>query len=421
LVGEQQPQQKLEIKDSFFPQEMDEAYRVQKKTKASRKLVWIFSVLSLVLIGAGAVFVLPKAEVTIFPKSEAISRDMEVTVSPSVKAPDSLKLVLPGVWFDEVVEVKKQLEAQGKKEVGNKASGTVRIYNFTRSPLNLKAGTTVLTAGSKKYVLSKDLQGVPIAKYKNTQTKEVDVNSLPDPVEVVAEEGGESSNLPAGTRLEITNQVFGSQPQFLYARTESGILGGTSRYLSQITEEDINRAKLLLEEQIVMSLGEKYKSQGLKFDPQAFGFEIVEFASDKAVGAQSPTFEAKLKARAFGLAYEPEQLNDMVYDRIRQTLSANKDLAPQDGNQLNFTVKSKETAQQIMILSVKFQSKAYSSLKDLSDLKKKMVLKKPDQVNDLIREVNSVERVDIQLAPAWQKYFPVLPSNIHIITSFQGT
>jgi len=107
--------------------------------------------------------------------------------------------------------------------VGSRADGTVRIYNFTKAPINLKAATTVLSVNGQNYTLVPDLVQIKPTKYSNSATKEVDLSSLGDPVEITAQTGGQIGNLPAGTRLEISNQVFGSKPQLLFAKSDSPI------------------------------------------------------------------------------------------------------------------------------------------------------------------------------------------------------
>src|SRR6185369_9547196 len=98
------------------------------------------------------------------------------------------------------LELRDKFTATGKKEVGNKASGSVVIYNLTGKPLNLKAATTTLTVGNKNYFLTADQTGLKNLRENSATTGNV--------AQITAAEGGEQYNLPAGTRLEISNQVF---------------------------------------------------------------------------------------------------------------------------------------------------------------------------------------------------------------------
>ena len=82
---------------------------------------------------------------------------------------------MPAVHLvNETVNKTDTFQSQGKMQVGNKASGTVKIYNFTCSPLNLKADTTTLTVGSKTYTLLNDIVLLKPTTYSNARTKEVD-------------------------------------------------------------------------------------------------------------------------------------------------------------------------------------------------------------------------------------------------------
>src|ERR1051326_1242678 len=197
---------KVAVTESYFPPDLETVYEKKKQKNYLQKVITGLVALSLVVILLVVFVVLPKATVAVYPKTEPLTRDMEVSAGTKVTAPDPDRLLLPATKISETLEVSNKFQSQGKKEVGNKAAGTVQIYNFTKQPLNLKAGTTVLTVGNKNYLLVSDITGLKVTGYSDPKTKEVDPNTLAAPVQVVAEQGGESYNLPAGVRMEITNQ-----------------------------------------------------------------------------------------------------------------------------------------------------------------------------------------------------------------------
>ena len=274
------------------------------KTRRAYSIFLSLSLAMSLLVVLGLVFaVLPKASVFIFPKTEPITRDFDVSLDNQAKQYDSAKLILPTVKFEESLDVNSKFKSQGKKDVGNKAFGAIHIYNFTGKPLNLKAQTTSLIAGSKTYYLVNDALQIAPTKYRNAQTKEIDENSLDPPLEIIAGSGGEDSNLPAGVRMEITNQVFGSRPLLLYAKTQTPVSGGTSRFLSVVTDSDILDAQNQLGILALRQVEEKLAPQGLKFVENSFRVEVLEFFTDKQPGAESPQFQASAKFKIVGLAF----------------------------------------------------------------------------------------------------------------------
>lgn len=388
----------------------------KNKFKQSKlKYLIVFPILILAILISTLLFVLPRAEIVIFPKTENITRGMEITAGINIPNSDALKLVVPAKRFSETLELTDKFQSQGKKEVGNKSSGMVNIYNFTSSPLNLKANTTVLQVGGKIYKLSQDALQIKPTLYKNSSTKEVDESTLVGPFEVVAEQGGESYNLPASTRLEVTNQVFGSRPQLLYAKAFTAISGGTSRYLSLVSDTDLVTSQKALMEKAIKQINSKFSSESLVVLENAFKSEILEFKTDKPAGSESPSFEAIIKTKISGILVNENEINNMVYERISQTLSNNKTLSKKTGIIKIQSVKP-DFDSGLLLITIHYQGDLVYKV-DLTDIKSKLTSKKPENANEIITKNNEIGKIDIVLSPKWQKNLPILENNIKISVS----
>lgn len=393
------------VRDTVFPAEAAHLGKLQKKRAFNQKFLAGLVGLSLIIILAVVFVILPSAEVTIYPKSEPVTRDMEVSASTNTNEPDPMRLIMPAQKFEETLEAKEKFLSQGKKEVGNKARGTVKIYNFTGQPINLRANTTVLTAGNRNYVLTSDIILLKPTRYLDPKTKEIDLSSLDAAVEVVASEGGESYNLPAGSRMEITNQVFGSRPQLLYAKTDSAISGGTSRYLSVVSQEDIVSSQRQLSDALLSNLRKKLAASGLTLPDKTYNLELMGFSTDKPAGTESPSFEASLKVKITGLAINQQDLEKIIMDRIKQTLSDNKLLEPKRGQAIDFKIKTVDINNGLEVLDVHFEGRAVYNI-DLSFIAPDLVGKSQSQVREILKSRSDIDRIDVILSPSWQKTFP---------------
>lgn len=412
IVDEIYPQA-LKTSDTIFEnQENSEQEKSQGQSKTA-KIVLVFTFISVFVLLALNFVVLPKASLVIYPKSEPVTRDMEISISLNSQAVDSEKLIMPAQIVNETVSVSAKFQSQGKDQVGNKAGGTVKVYNFTQLPINLKAQTTTLTVGSKTYKLVNDVSGLKPTTYKNIKTKEVDLASLGEGVEVIADSGGEDFNLPAGTRVEISNQVFGSKPQLLYAITSSEISGGTTRYLSIISAEDVATAKKQLQEQALNQIKDKLQSQGMVLADRSYNFNILQFALDNPEGTQTPSFGSTLQAHVSGLSFKLSDLNTLITQRISQNLNGNKTLEQSGINQTTYLAKSLDLNNQIAVLSVHYQGRAVYNI-DIINIVPELVGKTQKQVNEILRSKVAIEKVEITLAPAWQKNFPWFASKINL-------
>ncbi len=408
------PIPKVKVVDSFFPEELEEIYKPQKKSKFSaQKIITAVVSVALITILLVVFVILPKATVVVYAKTEPITRDMEISISTNIATPDPSKLVMPAVKFDETITLTDKFNSQGKKQVGNKASGSIKIYNFTKLPLNLKASTTTLTVGSKTYVLTNDISGIRVTSYSNAKTKEVNLSTLGDAVEIQATDGGENYNLPAGTRVEITNQVFGSKPELLYGKTDTEITGGTTRYLSLISQDDISNAKASLEQKALMQIREKLKTSDLVIPEKSYVLEVSQFTTDNAVGAQAPSFQATIQVKISGIAYKQGDIKTVISSRIKQTLATNKTLREKTPDSTSVKVKNYDPINQLASLAVHFEGQAVYDL-DLSSVEGELVGKSQNEVYEILRSKAEIDKVEITVAPSWQKNFPLFSNKINL-------
>jgi hypothetical protein len=406
---------KMEVKETLFPSS-PEINKQEPEKSHNRKIITGIVAVSLILVLLLAFVVLPKATVVVYPKIQPVARDMEISVSVNAKDLDLVKLVMPGTAVNETVMATDKFQSQGKNQVGNKATGTVKIYNFTKLPINLKALTTVLSVGGKTYNLVNDVMDLKPTLYSNARTKEVDVNSLGDSVDIIATTGGEDSNLPQGTRLEISNQVFGSRPLLLYAKSDTEITGGTTRYLSIISQDDLDTAKTKLEDEALKQVSDKLGASGAVLADGAYVESPPQFTSDNPVLAQTPSFTATLKTVIAGVSFNKKDLTNIIFQRISQSLDSNKTLEQSNPDQTVYKVKTLDINNGLAVLEVHFEGQAVYNV-DLHNIAPELVGKSQSQVNEILRSKAEIDRVDITLAPSWQKYFPFFVSKIQISTS----
>ncbi len=378
----------------------------QKSARSWRKALIGFVALALIIIIALVVVVLPGADIIVYAKSQTISRDIDMSLNTKTTTADSASLSMPTVAVDQTLDASNTFQTQGKKEVGTKSAGRVAIYNLTGKPLNLKATTTVLSVGSKNYTFNTDQNGIH-ALSSPTQDQNATV------ADITAQGGGESYNLPAGTRLEITNQSFGSQPQRLYAKTVSQVVGGTSRFISVILQDDIQRAQDELAKAALGQVQEDLALRHLTLIDGAYTITPSEFATDKPVDTETPNFNAKIKLHIQGLAFDQDQLIQLLRERLSMSLSGNQTL--QDASQDNVTmkVKSLDLTNGVLALSIHYESKALPQL-DISGVRQQLAGKSKQEASELLLSNSDIERVDITLSPSWQTSIPRLTSKIEI-------
>lgn len=403
---------RVAVHDTIFsdvPYRPTNAYVPHEGKKRTPRTVWLGAAALVVLfVLIFTVVILPKATVVVFAKGDAIIRDVELSVGTNVPQVDSAKLQLPAVSLERVLETEDKFQSTGKKEIGSKAAGNVRIFNLTGAPLSLKSKTTTLSAGGKSYVLTSDQNFIPA-----TPAKQVTNPNAGRVAAIEAAQAGEGFNLPINTRLEITNQVFGSKPQLLYAQVEDALAGGNSRFVSTIEEADLAMAQIALQKQLIDQLAVQLKNDGKMLPEKAYQSSVVSFTSDKPVGSETPTFTAKLQISLKGLAFEPALLTDLVRSRITQVLSDGSALQSADKDALTFKVRQLDIAAGTMKLIVHVESKSYKLL-DLTALQAGLKGKSRQEAEAWLSSRPEIDHASITLSPSWQSSIPRLQSHVSV-------
>lgn len=389
--------------DLFKPEIAQELAPARRTNNMQRFLIGFIGLA--VIIGLLLVFViLPSADITVYAKTQPVSRDVDVSVSGSVSGPDQNRLALPSSSVQKELVVENRFDTQGKRDVGTKSAGSVKIYNFSGAALNLRASTTTLTVGTKSYKFTTD---------QNNVRTSPSTTSTPNLAQIEASEGGESFNVPAGTRMEITNQVFGNKPQALYAVVESAVVGGSSRFITTITEEDMQRARTELTAQAVQEVRDELKANNISLPDQAFVATATDFVPSAQVGTETQSFTAIQKVAISGLGFNSLDLATMMRSRILNTLGANVSLQEPSKDIVSYTIEDLDVPNGTMRLTVHYESQAIGQV-DITNITSSIVGKSKEQASEILLANDQIERIDIVLSPSWQSSIPRFKQKIDL-------
>lgn len=374
--------------------------------RSHRKLFIGFVALSLITFVFLALVVLPNASINVHAKAQPLSRDLDVTVSLDSAESDASMISVPAVAVNEARPVSGEFQANGKKEVGSKAEGRVAIYNFTGNPLTLKSATTTLTVGNKTYYFKQDATGLrPVSSTGDDANASV--------ADIIAAEGGEPFNLPAGTRVEIANQAFGSQPQRLYAKTVSQVVGGSSRFISVVSGDDLSKAKEQMTKQVVDEINGQLKTRSVALVDGAYTITIPNFTPDRPEGTESPNFAASMQVEIKGLAFNEDNLKQLVRQRLIMSMGKNRKLQDSSQDTVIYKIKNLDLENGKVLLSIHYESQAIPAL-DIAELQREITGKSKAEASEVILANPDVETVEITLHPIWQRSLPRMAGKIDI-------
>jgi len=325
-------------------------------------------------------------------------------------------LLSQSLYRQQEVEGSRSFTPTGRRNIGKKASGFVQIYNLTKTTLVLNSGTTALSAAGVNYVFTQDVGGIrPTAFIGQGEDQEVDPSSLIAPVPVAALQAGEQYNLADGTRIEITNEVFGANPEQLYAQAAGNIAGGSTLEVKVVSESDVVNSLEVVQAEIIDEAAKNLanESEGAKLLESAVTSEVLEQSVSHQPGEQTGEFSAAVKISLRALVYDENDISHVVRNRVERLLPANKKLLPDEESVLvsRFFVTSLE--QGTGILTNHFESRIIYEI-DSDDLKRKVVGKSADEITEILLSRPEIESVEVRFSPFWVKSAPRLVNRINI-------
>lgn len=241
-IGEDPEDKKNKKSKNSKKSKGDKKLKIPNFNKFRLKLILIITGI-VIFIAAWilAFMVLPKASIAVELQYTNVPVEFTATAVPNATEASEEDMTLPAKVQTLEDTDKKQFEATGQKNIGNKASGTVRLTNCnpTGKAITVPAGTTV-TSDGLSFVTQKsvtlDFSTVPIG---SGECKDISIPGFGDTsanVEVVATEGGDKYNL-SGARsysVSVANVT---------AYASDGMGGGTNQIVTVISQSDCDNAK----------------------------------------------------------------------------------------------------------------------------------------------------------------------------------
>lgn len=362
------------------------------QTSSASKLskIFILSLIVLVFAVFGLAVLLPKADITVFARSEPITRDFEINVDKAVATANPSSMQIPGLPVSKEVSQTKEFPTTGVKVSGTKTGGEVVIYNFTANTLKLNAATTSLIAGGKKYVLTKDIAGIKPNGAANAN------------IAIAATEAGEAYNLPAKTRFQIVNSALGNAN--VYAENTQALGGGTTGTQTKVlSQADLDNATSSLIAAIISQAeSDLTTSNGIKIRllDSAVKKEVLAKTANKEVGAEVSTFDMTLIAKVTGLAFREDDVINVAVAKINEVLSSDKYLLDGRTSPYEASFKSVDQVKGTGILNVHFETVAAYQI-DAANLPKILAGKTESEIKEILLSKPEVDNVSVKFWPEW--------------------
>lgn len=303
-----------EEKRPAFPKLPKFNFSLPKLSFISFPMIAIGIIVILVLASFGFIYwSVPKATVNliIYPASTSSHVDVLFTTNPdSVK---SAKNTILATSVSAEAAQDKTTTTTGQTKIGEKATGSVTIYNKTLAGKTFPKGT-VLVTDNLKFTLDDD---ATIASASDTGEGLTFGKNI---AKITAYDIGPDGNLAVGTNF--TFKDF-DKPSY-YAKNSEKLSGGTSRDITSVSKDDQDKLLTSLTQDLT-SQAKQQMMQKLKDGEKLLDVSVESNISSKKfnknVGEEAKELTLSLILKVSSLIYKQQDLTNLTHDSLSQAPS----------------------------------------------------------------------------------------------------
>ncbi len=336
------------------------------------------------------------AKVTLNVKPDISQKDQTVTFSTNSPT-DAKNNVLAAQFVTVSEDGTDTTQATGQKQTGDKAKGTVTIFNNSSDPVSLSGGTKITSSNGLDFTLD---SGVSIASASGdpfSGTKPATAN-----VNVTSSTFGSNYNLPSGTKFSI-----GDNPS-VAGKNDNPFSGGTTKNITVVSKDDT--AKLLSD--LPKKLEDKAKSDlngkvsGDQTLLPGFVSETVDKQNfDKNAGDQADNVTLNGTVTYQAVSYNKNDIVSLALNLFNSNdITINKD-------NLNVNVKNIKSKDSNNIdADLNIQAFLLPKI-DQEALAKQVAGQSAGKAKTILGEISHVSSVDVSISPAIPLLPKLLPRN----------
>lgn len=411
-----EPQQE-EAKSEPVPLRREREFRVPEIRDAaliSRRTKFIAGGIAVLAVVAGVVWTVNtlwgRATVTINFKKTPWTYDANLFVADTaVSKSNAGKRVLPAERFTSNRNLAKSFPASASKDVSEKATAKLTIYNaYSSQQQSLVKVTRFVTPDGKIFRLTNDVV-VPGAKV-------TDGKIIPSSVEtnVIADKAGADYNVGPTARLDVPG--FKGSPKYdgFYGELKEGAKGGFVGKKPVATPADIVTAKQKVAEILETSLASSFLTsypKDFKILDGATNFAITKLAVNENTDA-SGNFSVFGEATITALGFREADLKDLL---LSFAVGSNPDTEFKELtlNYSSINPDFKNGSESFMVAAESTLVPKFSA----DDLKKEVLGKGLVEVRSLVSGIVGLADARVSFWPIWLSTAPSDPERVKIVVN----
>ncbi|MFA5392239.1 MAG: hypothetical protein WC306_00890 [Candidatus Paceibacterota bacterium] len=399
------------------PEVYEESFQSEKtgiKTKRNKFLSIVLPLVFISFLYYLGFVVLIKAEVLITSKKLILSLDNDqVLIDKNIAGANYSQKVIPGnlFIFPENNETEFKSTGQGKDE--QKAKGIITIINkFSSTPQILVANTRFEAPDGKIFRLDSRIV-IPGTTMKDgkLEPSSIDVN-------VTADKSGPEYNIPAcNNNCKFTIPGFKGTIKFdgFYGISNKEMAGGSLSSVPMVTAEDLKNAEDSILKVINNKISEDLKNQipnNLKIlDGAKSGIKIVKISSDASAGDFRQSFTVTATGEVRAIAFREQDLIELIRSQFDAQKPEKYDYCGNPTIEYKDIKPDFEKGTLKLIISIK-QTICYHLSQD--EIKKDIAGKNKKELEIILKSMDGIEEVKVNLFPLWLKKVPMNLNKIKV-------
>lgn len=395
----------IPISRGVSPRENKLTKEVIKKTRvgdSGKKIAVSFSFFAGILLACGFFFILPYAEIKIFPEVEPVGMVLEIKASDTALNIKPEERIIPAQIIMNSQKVQGTFKVSGGVQRGEKARGVVKITNKTVSEQKIKGKSRLATDDGIVYTLD---EAVFLKPHSSLEAK------------VTADQGGLSGNLTKGRLYFVA--LPKSDREILFADIEKPLLGGTDNLVRALSEEDLKRAKetLLSDNKvgIIEDIAKKLEEDVVR-DERFYKAELTDFDASQNTGAEVEEFGATGNVTVRYFAFRYADLFALVDGIVRSGNNTQKQLS-RSLEKSELAVNGIDWDKNEVSMSYVVQNSLHEIF-NISEIRNNLEGRTEMGVKEYLIGVKGIKDVSVKIGPFWVKRVPSLKRNIKIELAF---
>lgn len=289
-------------------------------------------VVILLFAGAGllaASTLLPRASITIHPKTAERQITKDILLIADSTAPDYVRFTLPAKIVEEEISATKTFENGGGAIAEDYAKGSITFTNTMDEEQRLLSKTHMRHVDSGVQFLTDKAVTIPP---KETLT-----------VSVTAKEKGASGDVPAGRF--VIDKFSKALQEAVYAQSAQEFSGGQSTS-TEITEDAIAAAQQTVLEQAKQDAVAKLtaKAGGASIRPDLVNVEIISQNVSATAGSRALRYSASANVRARGFVVDSHNLVSLMTLALRASVGSDEEFVSYNPDSFSITIAQTDWA-----------------------------------------------------------------------------